>query len=68
MKPITLERLQSLAAARPTDASTPEATEKDECDMAEPLLSNGMSDEFRAFLDDEEQIDTVLSESLELLD
>jgi len=36
--------------------------------MAEPLLSNGMSDEFRAFLDDEEQIDTVLSESLELLD
>lgn len=67
MKPITLERLQSLAAANPSATSQGEEQREDH-EITEPLLRNGMSDDFRAFVDDEKQIESVLSESLELLD
>ena len=62
MNPITFERLQSLAKSLPAISEDEEPNE-----MIEPLIKNGMSDDFRAFLEDDAMIDSVLSETLKVL-
>lgn len=63
MQPITLKRLRYLQQNLP-----PMTAEKSEDDFIEPILQNGMSEEYRAFLKDDAMVDRVLSESLALLD
>ena len=64
MESITLERLQYLQQNLP-----PMTAGEGSSDMhIEPVLQNGMSEEYRAFLKDDAMIDQVLSETLELLD
>ncbi|MFO8026899.1 MAG: hypothetical protein R6U56_04480 [Opitutales bacterium] len=63
MQPITIDRLKSLQ-----DDLPPLSAEDSPDQEIEPILQNGMSDEYRAFLKDDAEIDRVLSETLALLD
>lgn len=63
MQPITIERLKSLQNDLP-----PLSVEDSPDQEIEPILQNGMSEEYRAFLKDDAEIDRVLSETLALLD
>lgn len=66
MKPITSQRLRGLAA--PDTGHSGHEEQGQEQQITEPLLRNGMSVDFRAFVEDDGQINSVLDESLALLD